>query len=302
MRNVTVNANRALALTRFLTQRTLVILLHGAIIAMSPALRAGDRLQASGGVTQLEGSGGGGLVPWALITGLGTEQQVGGSGFCTDVAPSDFTLESCGLALGLYDRLELSVAREHLSLGSTAPGNTLSQTILGAKLRLFGDAVIDQDSLWPQLALGVQYKRNSDFDSIPRLLGARHEAGTDVYLAATKIWLAGPLGRTWLADLTLCETDANQLGLLGFGGDLGQYHLEPEASLGMFVTDDIVAGVEERRKPNNLSVFRENEFKDVFLVWWPIKYLSFTVAYADLGNIANQSGQRGVYASLQASW
>jgi hypothetical protein len=280
----------------------LILLLQGALICASPALRAGDRLLATGGVTQLEGSGGGGLVPWALITGLGTEQQIGGSGFCTDVAPSHFNLESCGLALGLYDRLELSVAREHLSLGSTAPGSTLSQTILGAKLRLTGDAVIDQDSLWPQLALGVQYKRNSEFDSIPRLLGARHEAGTDVYIAATKLWLAGPLGRTWLADLTLRETDANQLGLLGFGGDLGGYHLEPEASLGMFLTDDIMAGAEDRRKPNNLSVFRENEFKDLFIAWWPIKYLSLTAAYASLGNIANQGGQRGIYASLQASW
>jgi hypothetical protein len=302
MQVATVEAHRPAAQAPLLARRALVLLLHGAIICTSPALRAGDRLLGTGGVTQLEGSGGGGLVPWALIAGLGTEQQIGGSGFCTDVAPSDFTLEGCGLALGLYDRLELSVAREHLSLGSTAPGRTLSQTILGAKLRLYGDTVIDQDSPWPQLALGVQYKRNSEFESIPRLLGARHGAGTDIYLAATKLWLAGLLGRTWLADLTLRETDANQLGLLGYGGDRGGYHLEPEASLGLFLTDDIVAGIEERRKPSNLSAFRENEFKDLFLAWWPIKYLSITVAYADLGNIANQSAQRGIYASLQASW
>ena len=47
---------------------------------------AGDRLLATGGVSQVEGSGGGGLVPWALITGLGTVDEVGGSAFCTKFA------------------------------------------------------------------------------------------------------------------------------------------------------------------------------------------------------------------------
>ena len=92
------------------------------------------------------------------------------------------------MALGIH-RLEVSIAREHLSLGSTAPGMALSQTIVAAKLRLIGDAVIDQDMPWPQVAIGMQYKRNGSFDSVPRLLGAGHEAGTDIYLAATKIWI-----------------------------------------------------------------------------------------------------------------
>jgi hypothetical protein len=268
----------------------------------SPAPHAGDRLLATGGLTQIEGSGGGGLVPWALITGLGTADQTGASAFCTDVAPSDFGLESCGLAVGIQDRLELSVAREHLSLGRTAPGDTLSQTIVGAKLRLIGDAIIDQDSFCPQLAVGVQYKRNSNYAPIPRLLGASHADGTDVYAAATKVWLAGPFGRTWIADLTLRETEANQLGLLGFGGDRGGYHLVPEASLGVFLTDDVAFGAEERHKHNDLSSFRENDFRDLFLAWWPTKHFSATLAYADLGNIANKPSQSGPYVSIQSSW
>jgi hypothetical protein len=274
----------------------------GLLGCFSLSSEAGDRLLATGGVTQIEGSGGGGLVPWALITGLETEDRIGGSAFCTDVDPSDFTLESCGLAVGFRNRLELSVAREHLSLGSTAPDTTISQTIIGAKLRLLGDAVFDQDNLWPQLAIGVQYKRNGSFDAVPKALGATHADGTDVYIAATKVWLAGPFGRTWIADLTLRETEANQLGLLGFGGDLGAYHLVPEGSLGMFVTDNLVFGAEERHKHNDLSSFRENDFKDLFLAWWPTKYLSATLAYADLRNIANRAAQSGPYVSIQASW
>jgi hypothetical protein len=264
--------------------------------------QAGDRLSATGGVTQIEGSAGGGLVPWALIAGLGTADQTGGSAFCTDVAPRDYSIEACGFALGIRNRLELSFAREHLGLGSTVPGAAISQSIVGAKLRLFGDAIIDQDSLLPQVAVGLQYKRNGSFDFVPQALGARHADGTDLYLAATKVWLAGPFGRSWLADLTLRATEANQLGLLGFGGDLGGYHLVPEASVGVFLEDSLALGGEYRHKVNDLSAFREDDFKDAFLAWWPASWVSLTFAYANLGSIAGKADQQGPYVSLQLSW
>jgi DUF3034 family protein len=271
-------------------------------IGFAPAAGAGDRLAATGGDTQIEGSAGGGLVPWSLIAGLGTADQTGGAAFCTDVAPRDSRLDACGLAIGIDNRVEVSVARERLGLGSTVPGAALSQTIIGAKLRVLGDALIDQDSALPQLALGVQYKRNSSFDLVPRALGARRADGTDVYAAATKIWLAGPLGRTWLADLTLRATAANQLGLLGFGGDRGNYHLVPEASVGVFLADSLLLGGEYRHKANDLSAFHEDDFKDLFVAWWPIQWASVTVAYVDLGSIAGKSAQQGSYVSLQLSW
>jgi hypothetical protein len=281
--------------------RTALLLLLG-LCAQAPCALAGSRLLATGGVMELEGSAGGGLTPWALIAGLGSDTQVGASGYCTRVNPQDFTLESCGVALGLANRAELSVARQHFDLGTTVPGQTISQTIVGAKLRVLGDAVVDQDRWWPQLAIGAQWKHNSDYDLVPKLLGARHADGIDYYVAATKVWLSGPLGLAWLADLTLRATEANQMGLLGFGGDLGGYHLTAEGSLGVFLTDSLVLGGEYRQKPNDLSAFREQDFKDVFLAWFPIKYVSVTGAWAYLGNIADKPSQRGPYVSVQASW
>lgn len=280
----------------------LALLVLGGLLAPLHTASAGDRLLATGGVMQLEGAAGGGLTPWAVIAGLGTDAQIGASGFCTRVRPQDFTLDSCGVALGIDNRFELSLARQHFDLGSVVPGNTISQTIVGAKVRLLGDVVADQDRWWPQLALGVQWKHNSDFDLIPKLLGATHANGADYYLAATKVWLSGPLGRSWLADLTLRATEANQLGLLGFGGDLGGYHLMAEGSLGVFLSDALVLGGEYRQKPNNLSAFREQDFKDAFLAYFPVKNLSLTAAYADLGNIADKPSQHGPYLSLQLSW
>jgi len=40
----------------------------------------------------------------------------------------------------------------------------------------------------------------------------------------------------------------------------------------------------------------------VFLAIVPVKYLSLTVAYVDLGNIADKPNQRGSYISLQGSF
>lgn len=270
--------------------------------AMLTAAWAGDRLLATGGIMQLEGSAGGGLTPWAVIAGLGTEDEIGASAFCTQVKPQDFKLDSCGVAAGLYDRVELSVARQVFNLGATAPGQNIDQTIIGGKVRLFGNVVFDQDTLLPAVALGVQYKHNSDFDFIPKALGARHADGTNIYLAATKVWLDGPFGRNWLADVTLRESNANQMGILGFGGPDGNYHLLAEGSVAMFLTDNLICGGEYRQKPNNLSVFREDDFKDIFLSFIPVKYFSVTIAYADLGNIANRPHQAGSYLSLQGSW
>lgn len=62
---------------------------------------AGDRWTTTGGVSQVEGSGGGGLSPWALISGYGTRDQVGGSAFASHLyTRSGFRLSSAGAALG----------------------------------------------------------------------------------------------------------------------------------------------------------------------------------------------------------
>jgi hypothetical protein len=151
--------------------------------------------------------------------------------------------------------------------------------------------------------VGAQFKKNEDYALVPHLLGARDDSGVDYYLAATKVWLAGVAGRTTLANVTLRATKANQLGILGFGGDREDgYTLNPEFSGAVFLTDNVVAGLEYRVKPDNLGVFREDDFWDVFAAWVPIKNVSLTVAYADLGNIADKRGQRGWYGSLQTSF
>src|SRR5689334_9482661 len=80
------------------------------LLAVNTARAESNRLLGTGGVMQIEGSAGGGLTPWALIAGLGTDTQTGASFFCTTVRPQTFELRSCGAAVGIRDRVELSFA------------------------------------------------------------------------------------------------------------------------------------------------------------------------------------------------
>ncbi|APV52420.1 hypothetical protein BWI17_12390 [Betaproteobacteria bacterium GR16-43] len=270
-------------------------------LASFPAF-GGDRLLVTGGAQQLEGQGGGGLVPWALIAGYGTRDQVGGSAFATRVETQDFKTDSYGIAMGLFDRLELSVAKQAFDASSVVPGLKLHMDTFGAKVKVFGDALYEQDSPWPQVSLGAQYKKNHDMD-VPRAVGAKRDSDTDLYVAATKVWLGGAWGRNVVANLTLRSTRANQLGFLGFGGDANDSReLQAEGSVAVMLSDQVVVGAEYRAKPDNLSAFKEDAFSDAFVAWFPNKYVAITAAYANLGSVAGKGGQRGAYLSVQLTY
>jgi hypothetical protein len=260
------------------------------------------KLLATGGVSAIEGEGGGGLTPWALITGYGTRDGVSINLHHTYVGLPDYQLLSPGIAVGLLDRLELSYAWQAFDTEATGAalglgqGFAFHQNIFGAKLKLIGDAVYDQDSWLPQIAIGLQHKEN-DRRAIVTAVGAKGAVGTDFYLAATKLFLAESL----LADVTLRATKANQFGILGFGGDRdGNYSMQFETSAAYLVSRKFAVGGEFRTKPNNLGIAKEDAAFDFFAAWFLDKNLSLTAAYADLGNIVLHDHQNGAYLSLQA--
>ena len=87
------------------------VALLGTLLAAGGALAQdiSGKLRATGGVSTVEGSGGGGLATWALITGYGTENQIGANAHLTGVKTRDYALTTGGVAVGLYDRvLQLS--------------------------------------------------------------------------------------------------------------------------------------------------------------------------------------------------
>jgi hypothetical protein len=272
--------------------------------AKPPGLFSGGKLLATGGVSQLEGAGGGGLTPWALITGNATEEGIGANAHYTAVYAQEYNLQTYGVAIGLFDRLELSYARQDFDTQATGAalglgrGYTFGQDIWGLKLRVLGDAVYDQDIWLPQVALGAQWK-HADHAAILAAVGARDDEGVDFYASATKVLLAESL----LVNATLRFTRANQTGLLGFGGDReDDYEPALEGSVAWMIRRDLVAGVEYRMKPDNLGFAKEDDWADVFVAWFPSPHVSVTLAYADLGDIATREDQRAFYLSLQSGF
>lgn len=282
------------------------------VLATNWALAAGPdqgKLLATGGVSQVEGSGGGGLVPWALITGYGTVDSYGANLHFTRLQMQDYTLRTWGVALGWRDRYEVSLATQELD-GHLAPFDSLrlKQDIVGFKWRVAGDAVVDQDRWLPQIALGVQFKRTHQVKGLAGLgvtsvkqLGAAKENGTDFYVSATKLFLAQNL----LLNANVRVTRANQFGLLGFGGDKhDQYQARLEWSAAWLLSRHWVAGMEYRMKPRNLAIDNEKDAYDAFVAWLPNKNVSLTAAWVSLGDITtfNPKHQHGWYLSLQTGF
>jgi hypothetical protein len=279
-----------------------------ALLSTTPAvageLRQGGKLLLTGGVSTVEGSAGGGLATWSLIAGNETDSGIGGTAHATLVALPDFDLKSIGGAIGLHNRVELSYA--HQSFDTRQAGAALGlgrnfkfgQDVFGAKVRLIGDAVYDQDKILPQISIGVQYHRALQAPIIAAV-GGKHANGTDFLLSATKVVLSKSL----VLGATVRFTKANQFGLLGFGGDKSDaYHAEFEGSAGVLVSRRILVGAELRTKPDNLGFAREQKAYDAFAAWQFQRHLTVTAAYADLGDIATVKRQRGAFLSLQASF
>lgn len=305
----------------------------------------------TGGVGSIDGAGGGGITPWAVINGYGTRDGINAGVRYTFAYLPDYSLNSISLNIGFYDRLELSYAYSVLPTGGTfdtlglvfdllndtvasgiEPFNTtIKMDVYGAKLRLFGDAVYDSQSLIPQVAIGGFYKENKN-KVLLKTLQANKAKDWEGYISATKIFF--PIST--LFNVTARYTSANQTGLTGFGGgDKNDREIRFEGSIAHLLNKRTAVGVEYAQHGDNLddrsvalgnegninltpvtnllsglglnigntlTQLDESDWMDVFVAFAPSKNLSFTFAYAMLGNITLTPEQHGFYASFQASF
>ena len=285
------------------------------------------KLLLTGGVSTIAGSAGGGITPWAVIGSNATEGEVGFTGYATRAATQDYSLNGYGVAVGLHDRVELSLARQDFDASpafalngiapfGVTPGQHIKMDVVGLKVKVAGDAVLDADNWMPQIAVGLEHKQvhPGSIGSVLDFLGTK-KSGTDVYVSATKLLL----GQSLLLNGTLRYTNANQNGLLGFGSAApgkNSRSLQPEFSVAYLLSKNVAVGAEYRFKPNNLqalgaaaglgAALREDDWKDLFVAWAPNKNLSFTLAYVDLGRIVpgvtNNRRQTGYYLSAQVAF
>lgn len=305
----------------------LPLLLTAGALAAGAAQADTGKLLLTGGVSSITGSAGGGITPWAVIGTNATEGELGVSSYATRAGTQDYALTSYGVALGYKDRVELSLARQDFDAApafalngiapfGVVPGQHIQMDVLGLKVKLAGDAILDADIWMPQIAVGLEHKqvRPGSLQSVLDFLGAQ-TSGTDVYVSATKLLL----GQGLLLNGTLRYTNANQNGLLGFGSAApgkNRRSLQPEFSIAYLLRPNLAVGAEYRFKPNNLqalgaaaglgAALREEDWKDLFIAWAPSKNVSLTLAYVDLGRIVpgvtRDRRQTGYYLSAQVAF
>ena len=286
----------------------LTIALLGAASAQAQTFPPGDgngKLLLTGGVTSIDGAAGGGLTPWAVIGSYATSGEIGATAFITRAKTQDYGLTTYGAAVGFKDRIEVSIARQEFNASVVVPDTTLKLDIVGVKVKLAGDAVLDADSWMPQIAVGAEWKRVNPGPAVGGVLDSvdAKRDGVDLYVSATKLFLAQGI----LVNGTLRATKANQNGLLGFGSaDKSAYSFKPEVSVAYLLRKNLAVGAEYRFKPNNLgfagAAFKEQAWKDLFIAWAPTKNVSITAAYVDLGNIVGHEHQTGGYLSVQLAY
>ena len=269
--------------------------------AHAESLRNGGKLLLTNGITSVEGVSGGGITPWATIAGNETKDGIGLSAHLTNVEVKSYDYMSGGASIGLFDRVELSYARQNFNTNNIGAllglgkDYAFNQDVYGVKARIAGDLVYDD---LPAIAIGAEIKHNRN-SAVVHAIGAKHATGVDYYVTATKLFLS----RSVLLSVTARMTKANQMGILGFGGDKhGGYSLQFEGSAAYQISRRLAVGAEYRRKPDNLGIAREDDWYDIFAAYAVNRHLTATIAYADLGSIATVKNQRGVFLSLQASY
>ena len=263
------------------------------------------KLLLTGGVTSIDGAAGGGLTPWAVIGSYATSGEIGATAFITRAKTQDYGLTTYGAAVGFKDRVEVSIARQEFNASVVVPDTTLKLDIIGVKVKVAGDAILDADNWMPQIAVGAEFKRVNPGPAVGGVLDSvdAKRDGVDLYISATKLFLAQSI----LVNGTVRATKSNQNGLLGFGSaDKGGYSVQPEISVALLLRKNLAVGAEYRSKPNNLAfagaAFREHAWKDLFIAWAPTKNVSITAAYVDLGNIVGHERQTGGYVSVQLAY
>ncbi len=263
---------------------------------------------AQAAVTEVEGAAGGGIVPWALLSsGMPTVSA-------TWVDTGDYTLSSLALQASFANRVELSYARMNFDTRTAANGaiGQIDIDVLSAKVKL-----MDMNGTMPAVAFGIQYKNtngNQNFDNLLNNIGA-DDSDTDFYVAATSLI---PIGdKKLLLNGTIRATRANQIGILGFKSKWeDDYEAQFETSIGMFLNEQTVIGVEYRMKPDNINMsgYQEQDWGDLFFAYFPSKNLSLTAAAAFFGDVVTAGGatsnpptdagsdQRGLYLQIQANF
>ncbi|MFC1684365.1 DUF3034 family protein [Pseudomonadota bacterium] len=253
--------------------------IRSALLASAMLLPFGQSAFAGIPLLNIDGEGGGAIVPWAYISNP-TDGGVGAAASMWTWVSDSYTINFWPVAVTIGDSLELGVAYQNLdtsTLRDDLKGDSFAA--LGAQLDIGMDNVqmvtthakyqfLKETDTMPAMAVSVSYKKAIDVDELsdnltddvralggpfaaaPNVLewmGVDDDDGYEVSLMATKLWKTKiPI----LTAVNLRYTQANQLGFLGFSDD---WSLNPEVTIAFLPEPNVAVGIEYKRKPDELK-------------------------------------------------
>jgi hypothetical protein len=256
----------------------------------------------------IEGVGGCGFTPMAYLVNPGPEGAVCGkpAGALTYVNMGAKNLNSLSVTETLFGRVELGYCASRLGLGNlpSAIRDATSVDIghsdvwlhnFNARLLLVKENTCLAGLAMPAVTFGAHIKVNDGIRDINRSLngafsqiGYNRENGEDFTLTCTKTFVPDVLGRPVILTAGLRESQASQVGYLGFSDT---YHSSFEGSVVFLPRDWLVLAYEFRQKSSPYGqiaglIGREDSWHGFHAALIMNPNTTFSVGYGLLGNVA----------------
>jgi hypothetical protein len=270
----------------------------------------------------IEGAGGGAITQMAYLVNPAKEGEVFGkpSVAIDYIGLGSKSLDTLMVTENLWGRIELGFAADRLSLGNL-PGaiqSATGQDIGLSDVWLYNFTVRglvvkenSYDTEWlPAITVGTTFKDNEGIADINQrlngtltnALGYARKSGVDFTLTATKTLPTAFFGAPLIVSAGLRESQAANLGFLGFVDD---YATSFETNVATFLSEKWLVAYEFRQHSNPFSgeipglVGTENNWH-AFDVGYLINKHTTVVAGAGLfGNLANSEANNAWWVQLK---
>jgi hypothetical protein len=279
----------------------------------------------------IEGQGGGAITPMAYLVNPAPEGTIFGkpSVAMDYIGLGRKNLDTLLVTENLYGRFELGFAADRLGLG-TLPTDInktfgLPDLIDNSDVWLYnfsGRYLIVKENAcdfkWlPAVTFGADLKYNADIDSINDKLGHAlttigyaHDTGVDFTLTATKTFGKAFFGKPLILTAGLRESEAADLGFLGFSNT---YAASFEGSIAILPWDKVLLAYEYRQKTSpygtigpggtipvpNLLIGTENDWHGFDVAYIINKHTTLVAGAGLFGNLANAEANGAWWLQLK---
>jgi hypothetical protein len=272
----------------------------------------------------IEGQGGGAITPMAYLVNPATEGEIFGkpSVAFDMIGLGEKNLNTFMITENLFGRVELGFAADDLSLGSL-PGAIERNTTVDigrSDVWLYNFSVrgllvkenANENQWIPAITLGAIFKTNEGIRSINQRLGGALESigygrenGADFTLTATKTLPTAFLGKPLILTGGLRESQAADVGFLGFSNT---YHASFEGSVAILPFDKWLFAYEFRQKSspydtitlnNETIIGGENNWHAFDAAYIVSKHTTVVAGYGVFGNLANADANSNWWLQLK---